>query len=82
MLTKIRRDQLGKVHVPHTGSRLGRPEGMASTVVVNLAGDLYRAGIQVDVCGTERGEFGPAEAREGGQQDQRPVAAPTASATA
>ncbi len=55
---------------------------MASTVVVKLAGDLYRAGIQVDVCGTERGEFGPAEAREGGQQDQRPVAAPTASATA
>jgi hypothetical protein len=51
VLTKIRRDQLGKVHVPHTGRRLGRPEGMASTVVVKLAGDLYRAGIQVVSAG-------------------------------
>jgi hypothetical protein len=49
---------------------------MASTVVVKLAGDLYRAGIQVDVRGTERGEFRPAETSEGGQQDQRPVTEP------
>jgi hypothetical protein len=33
-------------------------------------------GIQVDVCGTERGEFGPEKTSEGGQQDQRPVAEP------
>lgn len=42
--------------------------------VVDLAGDADGAGVEVDVLPGECGEFGPAEASEGGEQDQRPVA--------
>ena len=46
----------------------------AAALVVDLAGDPDRAGVQVNVLRGERGEFGPAEAGEGGQQDQRSIA--------
>ena len=74
VLTQIGHDQVGEVHVPHAGSRLGRPERVAGLVVVKLPGDLYGAGVQVDVRGAKRGDFCPPEASEGGQQDQCPEA--------
>ena len=49
MLTEIRHDQVGEVHVPYAGLRLGRPERVTRLVVVKLSGDLYRAGVQVNV---------------------------------
>jgi hypothetical protein len=43
-------------------------------VVVELASYAHGAAVEVDIFWTESGEFGPAEASECGQQDQRAVA--------
>jgi hypothetical protein len=45
----------------------------AAALVADLAGDPHRAGVKVDVLWSKGGEFGPAEAGEGGQQDERTV---------
>ena len=74
MRTHVGNDQLREVHDTDTGPRLGRPERVASPVIVKLAGNPHGARVEVDVIGTERGEFRPAETSEGSQQDQRPVA--------
>jgi hypothetical protein len=48
----------------------------AAALVADLAGDPHRAGVKVDVLWSKGGEFGPAEAGEGGQQDERTVSRP------
>jgi hypothetical protein len=67
VLAEIGHDEIRKRHDAPTGTRLGRPERVAAAArVVDLAGNADSARIQIDVGGTERGEFSPAEASEGG----------------
>ncbi len=77
MPAQIGRDEIGERDDPATCFGLRRPEGVAATgQVVDLAGYPDGAGVQVDVFWAKRGEFGPAEASEGGQLDQGAVARP------
>jgi hypothetical protein len=75
MLAEVRCDEIWEGDDAPAGARLGRPEGVtAAARVVDLPGNADGAGVQVDVLGSERGEFSPAEASEGGEQDQHAVA--------
>ena len=68
-------DEIREGDAAAAGGRLGRPERVAATGrIVDLAGNPDGARFGVDVVRGECGEFGPAEAGEGGQQDQRPIA--------
>jgi hypothetical protein len=44
VLAHVGHDQLGKVHVPHTGPRLGQPKRVTRIVVIELASDPHRPG--------------------------------------
>src|SRR5262245_53480530 len=60
-------DEIGEGDDAPTGARLGRPErAAAATRVVDLTGNTDGAGARIDVLRGERGELGPAEAGEGG----------------
>ena len=76
MLTDVRSDQVREGDDPHASPGLRRTERVTSLVIVELPGHADGKGVQVDVCRSERGEFGPAKASERSQQDQSPVAEP------
>ena len=73
MLTEIGRDQLGERDGADACLGLGRAEVVSLAVVVELAGNPDGERVEVDVRWGERGELGPAQAGESGEQDQRPV---------
>src|SRR6202007_1901131 len=58
-----------------TGPGLRRPERVTGLVVVELASHPDGARLQVDVCRSERGELGPAEASKGPSHRGAPAAA-------
>jgi len=74
VLAELGHDEVRERDDPPTGLRLGRPERVtAAALVDDLAGYPHGAGVEVDVWRAERGEFGPAETGEGGQEQERPV---------
>jgi hypothetical protein len=66
VLAQLRHDQVSEDDDPTTGPRLRRAEQGCSSTTGERASYPHGAGLQVDVLGTERGEFAPAEAGEGG----------------
>jgi integrase len=74
VLAQIRRNEIGEGDNPAAGLGLGRTERVAAAArMADLPGYPHGAGADVDVSHAERGEFGPPEAREGGQQHERPI---------
>src|ERR1017187_10524727 len=75
MLAEVRHDEVWEGDDAPASARFGAAERVtAAGRIVDLAGNADGAGVQVDVLQGERGEFGPAEASEGGEQDQHAVA--------
>ncbi len=74
MLGQLRLDQVGEWHGAPSCPGLGRPEGRPATELLDeLPLDPDRAGFQVDIARTERGQLGPPEAGEGAEKHERAV---------